>query len=83
MLLAAHDPAALGLAHPGGAAPSISRPILLIGPEGGWSPEERAAVPATVDLGPTNLRAETAAIAAAVRLTVLRGLTRRFAACSA
>jgi RsmE family RNA methyltransferase len=45
---------------------------VLIGPEGGWSAEEIEAAPATVDLGPTNLRTETAAIAAAVRLCALR-----------
>lgn len=42
---------------------------LLIGPEGGWSPEERAALAAApsahpVTLGPRILRAETASIAA-------------------
>ncbi|MEO0410874.1 MAG: 16S rRNA (uracil(1498)-N(3))-methyltransferase [Pseudomonadota bacterium] len=41
---------------------------LLIGPEGGWSPEERAALQAhpnayAVSLGPRILRAETAAMA--------------------
>lgn len=62
----------VALAHPGGEAPSLARPTLLIGPEGGWSADELAAAPATVDLGDTNLRAETAAIAAAVRLASLR-----------
>ena len=62
----------VAVAHPGGAAPSLDRPVVLIGPEGGWSPEEIGAAPATVDLGPTNLRTETAAIAAAVRLCALR-----------
>jgi 16S rRNA (uracil1498-N3)-methyltransferase len=60
------------LAHPGGDAPSLARPTVLIGPEGGWSAAELAAAPATVDLGSTNLRADTAAIAAGVRLTALR-----------
>ena len=45
---------------------------LLIGPEGGWTPDERAqAIAATwqaVSLGPQILRAETAAIAAAALL---------------
>ena len=64
--------ASAAVAHPGGDAPSLERPVVLIGPEGGWSAEELEAAPATVDLGPTNLRTETAAIAAAVRLCALR-----------
>ncbi len=49
-------------AHPGPAA-------ILIGPEGGFHPDERAMIrglPATVpvSLGPRILRAETAALAA-------------------
>jgi 16S rRNA (uracil1498-N3)-methyltransferase len=67
---------AAALAHPGGEAPSLDRASVLIGPEGGWSDAELAAAPATVDLGPTNLRAETAAVAAAVRLTALRAPSR-------
>ena len=35
------------------ALPSLARPTLLVGPEGGWSPSERAALPALVGLGPT------------------------------
>jgi 16S rRNA (uracil1498-N3)-methyltransferase len=35
---------------------------LLIGPEGGWSDRELAAVPAKAGLGPRNLRADTAAL---------------------
>lgn len=62
----------VALAHPGGDAPTLERPTVLVGPEGGWSSDELAAAPATVDLGDTNLRAETAALAAAVQLTTLR-----------
>jgi 16S rRNA (uracil1498-N3)-methyltransferase len=69
-VLADHSGAAL--AHPGGAAPALDRPVVLIGPEGGWAAEELAAAPATVDLGPTNLRADTAAVAAGVRLCAFR-----------
>lgn len=44
-------------------------PALLVGPEGGFAPEERAAIRAhpaarALDLGPLILRAETAALAA-------------------
>lgn len=60
------------VAHPGGIEPSLDRPVVLIGPEGGWADEELAAAPATVGLGPLNLRTETAAVAAGVRLCALR-----------
>lgn len=62
----------VALADPGGAAPSLARPVVLVGPEGGWSDAERAAAPARVALGPTNLRAETAAVAAGGLLVALR-----------
>lgn len=55
-----------------GGPPSLSRPVLLVGPEGGWSPSERSALPAAVGLGPTVLRAETAAITGAALLCALR-----------
>jgi RsmE family RNA methyltransferase len=45
---------------------------VLIGPEGGWTPEERASGPPTVRLGAHVLRAETAAITAGAILTALR-----------
>jgi 16S rRNA (uracil1498-N3)-methyltransferase len=35
---------------------------LLVGPEGGWSDRELAAVPVKAGLGPRNLRADTAAL---------------------
>jgi 16S rRNA (uracil1498-N3)-methyltransferase len=35
---------------------------LLVGPEGGWSDRELAAAPDMADLGPRNLRADTAAL---------------------
>ena len=64
--------AGVALAEPGGDPPSLERPAVLVGPEGGWSSEELALGPALVDLGPTVLRAETAAVAAAVLLGALR-----------
>jgi 16S rRNA (uracil1498-N3)-methyltransferase len=55
-----------------GAPPGLDRPLLLVGPEGGWSEAERGAGLPVVALGPTTLRAETAAIAAGALLTALR-----------
>ena len=55
-----------------GEAPSLARPALLVGPAGGWSEAAAAAAPASVTLGPTVLRAETAAVAAGVLLSALR-----------
>jgi 16S rRNA (uracil1498-N3)-methyltransferase len=64
--------AGAALADAGGGAPSLVTPVVLLGPEGGWSPEERAAGLPVVGLGPHVLRAETAAIAAAAVLGALR-----------
>ena len=65
------------LADVGGKAPSLDHPTVLIGPEGGWSDEERAAGLPSVALGPHVLRAETAAMAASALLSALRArLTR-------
>jgi 16S rRNA (uracil1498-N3)-methyltransferase len=46
--------------------------VILVGPEGGWSPEELAASVPRVVLGPHILRAETAALAAASVATATR-----------
>jgi 16S rRNA (uracil1498-N3)-methyltransferase len=59
------------LAHPGGGRPSLSHPVIAVGPEGGWDDDELARWGGTVGLGPTVLRAETAAVAVG---TVLCGL---------
>jgi 16S rRNA (uracil1498-N3)-methyltransferase len=56
----------------GGGPPGLDRPVLLVGPEGGWSDAERDRGLPVVGLGPTTLRAETAAIAAGALLTALR-----------
>lgn len=59
------------LAHPGGGPPLLGAPV-LIGPEGGWSEAELRRAGTTMGLGPTVLRAETAAVAAGTLLTALR-----------
>jgi 16S rRNA (uracil1498-N3)-methyltransferase len=61
-----------GLAEPGGEPPSLDRPVVLVGPEGGWAAEELASGLPTVDLGPGVLRTESAAVAAGVLLCSLR-----------
>lgn len=60
------------MADRGGAPVSLEWPTLLVGPEGGWSDEERAVDIARVALGPAVLRAETAAVAAGTLLAALR-----------
>jgi 16S rRNA (uracil1498-N3)-methyltransferase len=62
----------LAMADPGGAPPSLEHPTLLVGPEGGWDDVELASGLARVTLGPTVLRAETAAMAAGLLLCGLR-----------
>ncbi len=64
--------APLALADAGGTAPHLDRPVLAIGPEGGWDDDERAAFGPAVGLGPTVLRAETAAVVAGTLLCALR-----------
>ena len=65
-----------GLCQQGGTdVPSLLRPALFVGPEGGWDESEAACGLPRVSLGPTTLRAETAAIAAAVLLCGLRSAT--------
>ncbi len=60
------------LADPGGSAPGLDRPVVAVGPEGGWDDEERRAAGPTVGLGPTVLRSETAALVAGSLLCALR-----------
>lgn len=68
--VAALDGAAL--ADPDGDAPSLAHPAVLVGPEGGWSPRERAADIPRIRIGENVLRAETASIAVGVLLVALR-----------
>jgi 16S rRNA (uracil1498-N3)-methyltransferase len=66
----------LALAERGGAPPGATLAALAVGPEGGWSPDERALGLPTVGLGEHVLRAETAAVAAAVLLCAGRAQRR-------
>lgn len=69
--------AGLALAVPGAAPPNGTESGLLIGPEGGWSPEEEALAARTVGLGPGVLRTETAAVVGAALCSAIRhGLLR-------
>jgi 16S rRNA (uracil1498-N3)-methyltransferase len=60
------------LADPAGEPPSLARPTIVVGPEGGFTAEERSLARGAVRLGPNVLRAETAAIAAGALLVALR-----------
>lgn len=67
------------LADMDGAVPTLARPTVLVGPEGGWSAAERGAAASgavpTIALGPHVLRAETAAVVAGALLVALRAGT--------
>ncbi len=64
------------LADRGGAAPARSMTTVLVGPEGGWSPEERSQAAEVgagrVAFGDHVLRAETAALTVAAVLAAMR-----------
>ncbi|MGI9032395.1 MAG: RsmE family RNA methyltransferase [Acidimicrobiales bacterium] len=60
------------LAEPGGKAPWWPAGPVLVGPEGGWAPEELARDLPRMALGAHVLRTETAVVAAGVLLTYLR-----------
>jgi 16S rRNA (uracil1498-N3)-methyltransferase len=62
----------VAMADRAGDPPSLDHPTLLVGPEGGWGPEEAALDLPRVALGPHVLRAETAAITAGGLLAALR-----------
>lgn len=69
--------AGVAVCQPGGcAAPSLDRPTVLVGPEGGWDPaevEQASSLGAEmVSLGPAVLRTETAAVVAGALLCGLR-----------
>lgn len=67
----AADPAACR-ADRGGTRLTLDRPLVLVGPEGGWDDAEREVDLPAVALADGVLRAETAAITAGVLLTALR-----------
>jgi 16S rRNA (uracil1498-N3)-methyltransferase len=76
---AAHGSTAC-LAQPGGTPPTLARPVVAIGPEGGWDDEEIAQFGPGIGLGGTVLRAETATVAAGTLLCALRsGVVRGLA----
>lgn len=64
------------LAHRSGGPPGLQHRVVLVGPEGGWAPEELAAAAAAgapcVAVGGHVLRAETAAVSVGALLTALR-----------
>jgi 16S rRNA (uracil1498-N3)-methyltransferase len=60
------------LADRDGDVPSLEHRLVLVGPEGGWAPEERDLAVPRVALGGHVLRAETAALTAGALLTALR-----------
>ena len=64
--------AGVAIADRGGEAPTLAHATLLIGPEGGWSADERQRAGARVCVGHDVLRAETAAIVAGALLAGLR-----------
>jgi 16S rRNA (uracil1498-N3)-methyltransferase len=60
------------LAHRDGPPPDLDCPVVLVGPEGGWSDRELATEVPHVRLSASVLRSETAAVTAGVLLTALR-----------
>lgn len=66
--LARLEPGGLAFADPDGGPLDEAVSRVVIGPEGGFTPDELAAAPAVVAIGELVLRVETAAIAAAVLL---------------
>ena len=56
------------LAEPGGATEVADITMVVVGPEGGFSPAEVGMAARTLDLGPGILRADTAAVVAATQM---------------
>jgi 16S rRNA (uracil1498-N3)-methyltransferase len=74
-------PGRLALAEPGGGSLGAEVTALAVGPEGGWTDEELAGRP-LVGLATGILRAETAAIAVGLRLTMSRDQHGDASACN-
>ncbi|MGZ4760540.1 MAG: 16S rRNA (uracil(1498)-N(3))-methyltransferase, partial [Acidimicrobiales bacterium] len=68
---AAHEPGVV-LAERGGRPPDRATRVVLVGPEGGWTEDERRSVSDHVEFGAQVLRSETAALAVAAVLGALR-----------
>lgn len=66
------DPA-VAMADRSGAPPTLDHTTVLVGPEGGWSDDERELGLPRVALGGHVLRAETAAVTAGALWAALRG----------
>lgn len=64
--------AGAAIAQMDGAPPSLERPSILVGPEGGWDPAELSLGAPLVGLGPGVMRSETAAMVAGALLVALR-----------
>ena len=62
----------VSLAEPDGDALTLAATTVLIGPEGGWTPNELGLTASHVSLGTSILRVETAALVAAANLSALR-----------
>jgi 16S rRNA (uracil1498-N3)-methyltransferase len=66
----------VALAERSGGPPSLDHSLVLVGPEGGWDPDELAAAAREglprVALGGHVLRAETACLTVGALLTALR-----------
>ena len=60
------------LAERDGRAPDRATRVVLVGPEGGWTDDERRSVSDHVGFGAQVLRSETAALAVAAVLGALR-----------
>lgn len=68
-------PGRVALAEPSGSPVGRAATTVLVGPEGGWSPDELELVSDHVSLSDAVLRVETAAIVAGVLLCALRDST--------
>jgi RsmE family RNA methyltransferase len=67
--------AGAALADRAGPPPTLEHSTILVGPEGGWTEEERAVGLPSVGLSAAVLRAETASITAGALLAARRDLT--------